>query len=85
MDDLSPAAARQRKRENIQKLAAEWGAERSKLEEDMATNTGVILDHIPVALEAGLSMEAYAALVGVSRQTLYRWQDSARIHAEHHS
>jgi hypothetical protein len=50
----------------------------------MSVNTGVILNHIPVALEAGLSMEAYAEVVAFTRQTLFRWL-AKRIHAEHHA
>ena len=51
------------------------GAERTKLEARLGENLEAIVDEIPAATEAGIAFDRIAHLVGVSRQTLYRWRD----------
>lgn len=53
------------------------GAERNRLENEMARNIGAIIAAIPKATEAGIPFDGIARLVGISRQTLYRWQGVA--------
>lgn len=71
-------ADRLAKRHGIEKHAADAGAERAKLDDGLAANTQWIIDLMPSAMEAGVPLDTYAKLVGVSRQTLYRWQEVAR-------
>jgi transcriptional regulator with XRE-family HTH domain len=52
------------------------GSERSRLERQLGVNLEQIVDAIPEATAAGISFDHIAGLVGVSRQTLYRWQRS---------
>lgn len=51
------------------------GAERAHLEAKLGENLEAIVDEIPAATEAGIPFDRIAHLVGVSRQTLYRWRD----------
>jgi hypothetical protein len=51
------------------------GAERTRLEARLGENLEAIVDEIPVATDAGIPFDRIAHLVGVSRQTLYRWRD----------
>jgi hypothetical protein len=51
------------------------GAKRTRLEAKLGENLEAIVDEIPAATEAGISFDRIAHLVGVSRQTLYRWRD----------
>jgi hypothetical protein len=81
MDEDSPiaqrAAEKVRRRRFIEDHAIELGAERVRLEEQLTNNTGDIIDRMRDAAEAGIPLDTYAKLVGVSRQTLYRWRDAA--------
>ena len=56
-----------------------FGAERNRLEGQLGANLEQIVDAIPEATAAGISFDRIAGLVGVSRQTLYRWQRSISI------
>jgi transposase-like protein len=51
------------------------GMERSQLEAKLGENLEAIVDQIPAATDAGIPFDRIAHLVGVSRQTLYRWRD----------
>ena len=52
------------------------GAERTKLEAKLGENLEAIVDEIPAGAEAGIPFDRIAHLVGISRQTLYRWQNA---------
>lgn len=54
------------------------GAERDRLENELAVNIEAIVAAIPAAIEASIPFDGIAKLVGVSRQTLYRWQEVTR-------
>ena len=83
MDDRSPQAQRLQKKHNIETLAVEAGEQRAKLDDELAANTQWIIDLMPQAMEAGIPFDTFAKLVGVSRQTLYRWREvAARLRAE---
>jgi DNA invertase Pin-like site-specific DNA recombinase len=71
-------AAKLAKRHGIETLAQKAGAERAKLDDELAANTQWIIDLMPDAIEAGIPFDTYAKLVGVSRQTLYRWKGVVR-------
>jgi DNA-binding transcriptional regulator YiaG len=75
-DDLSPQAKRLRKKQTIETLAVEVGDERAKLEDELLVNRQSIMDRMKEAREVGIPFDAFAKLVRVSRQTLYRWEDS---------
>jgi DNA-binding XRE family transcriptional regulator len=76
-DDLSPAARRLRKKQAIERWAVELGEERTQLEEDLLINRQSIMDREREALDVGIPVDAFARLVGISRQTLYRWRERA--------
>jgi transcriptional regulator GlxA family with amidase domain len=75
MTDLPPDIQARRE---VEDRAAQLGAERSELENKAATNIDAILDLLHDAEEAGIPLDQIARLVGVSRQTLYRWREVAR-------
>lgn len=50
------------------------GQERANLDRALAGNTQRIKELLPVALDAGISLDALAKLVNVSRQTLHQWR-----------
>jgi DNA invertase Pin-like site-specific DNA recombinase len=54
------------------------GSERNRLEGELAANIEAIVAAIPKAIEMGIPFDGVARLVGVSRQTLYRWQEVTR-------
>jgi hypothetical protein len=58
------------------------GSERNRLESELAANIEAIVAAIPKAIEASIPFDGIAKLVGVSRQTLYRWQEVTRRLAE---
>jgi hypothetical protein len=74
MTDLPPNI---RQRRALEDRAIILGAERRTLEAQQAGNLGAIVGLIHDA-DGLLPLEEIAKLVGVSRQTLYRWQDTAR-------
>jgi len=75
MDEIPPEI---RARREIEDQALLLGAERRNLESGLTVNTQRIIDLMPQALAAGMPLDGFAKLVGVSRQTLYRWQEVAR-------
>jgi transcriptional regulator GlxA family with amidase domain len=75
MDELSPQAQRLQRKQNRETLAIQAGEERARIEGELTENTQWIIDLMPKALEAGIPLDTYAKLVGVSRQTLYRWRE----------
>jgi hypothetical protein len=77
MDDLSSQAQRLQKKQQHELAAIQAGEERAAIESKLTENTQWIIDLMPKALEAGIPLDTYAKLVGVSRQTLYRWRDFA--------
>jgi hypothetical protein len=76
MDDLSPKAQLLQRRHSIETLAVEAGEERAKLDDKLVVNTQWIIDLMPQAMEAGIPLDTFAKLVGISRQTLYRWREA---------
>ncbi len=83
MNDPSPTAERLHKRQGIERLIVEEGERRARLEDELLVNQQSIMDRLKEALAVGIPFDTVAKLVGVSRQTLYRWQEVARrLHAE---
>jgi hypothetical protein len=74
---MNPTVERLQRKQNYETLAAEAGEERAKLEDKLTVNTQWIIDLMPKAQEAGIPFDTFAKLVGVSRQTLYRWREVA--------
>jgi hypothetical protein len=69
----------------IEDRAIELGDERGKLDDRLGKNTEEIVTLLREWEEApsGIALERLASLVGVSRQTLYRWRDViARLKAD---
>jgi transcriptional regulator GlxA family with amidase domain len=65
-------------RREVEDRAIKLGEERLDLENREAANIEAVIDLIPEATDAGIPFDHLAKLVGVSRQTLYRWQEVAR-------
>jgi transcriptional regulator GlxA family with amidase domain len=65
-------------RRAIEDQAVALGVERRNIDDQQIGNTRAIIDLIPSATEAGVSLEDLASMVQVTRQTLYRWQETAR-------
>jgi hypothetical protein len=63
------------KRHGIEMLAAAEGEKRKQAADELASTTQTIIELMPMAVQAGIPHETLANLVGVSRQTLYRWRD----------
>jgi transposase-like protein len=64
-------------RRSIEDQIVKLGSERNRLESELGANIEAIVAAIPKAIEAGIPFDGIAKLVGVSRQTLYRWRDEA--------
>ncbi|HXM87033.1 MAG TPA: helix-turn-helix domain-containing protein [Solirubrobacteraceae bacterium] len=74
MTDLPPEVELRRA---IEDRAIQLGTERHDLDSRLAANTQGIIDLLHDAQGAGVPYEQLAALVGVSRQTLFRWRETA--------
>jgi DNA invertase Pin-like site-specific DNA recombinase len=61
-------------RRSIEDELVQLGSERNRLESEGGKNIEAIVAAIPKAIEAGIPFDGIAKLVGISRQTLYRWQ-----------
>jgi hypothetical protein len=59
--------------------ALKLGKERDALEGKLGKNLEQIVDLLKQAPEYGVSMERFAALIGVRRQQLYRWRDAIAL------
>ena len=68
----------QAKRE-VEDQAIKLGEERRELDERVAANIQAVIDVLPKAADAGVPFDHIATMVGVSRQTLYRWRDAVEI------
>jgi hypothetical protein len=64
-------------RREVEDRALTYGTKRLKLTVELAANTNLIRRLLPEAIEKGVPIERFAQMVGVSRQTLYRWQGVA--------
>jgi DNA invertase Pin-like site-specific DNA recombinase len=62
----------------IEDQAIKLGDERGDLEDRLAANTTSIVNLLREQEGSGIPFDRLASLVGVSRQTLYRWQEVAR-------
>ena len=70
MVDLPPDMQQRR---SIEDRAVELGVERRELQRALDTNSERIRRLLPEAVAAGIPLEQYAKMVGVSRQTLHHW------------
>jgi hypothetical protein len=62
----------------IEDRAAVLGAEREQLDEQSTANTAAIMALLGEAEDAGMPIEHFAALVKVTKQTLYRWKTNRK-------
>jgi hypothetical protein len=69
-------AAKLERRQGLERLALETGQKHARHLDDLVSDRQFIVEElIPKAAEAGIPFGALAELLGVSRQTLYRWRD----------
>jgi transcriptional regulator GlxA family with amidase domain len=61
----------------IEDKLVQLGQQRHEIERSTSDNIQAITDTMTEAIAAGLPVERIAGLVGVSRQTLYRWREGA--------
>jgi hypothetical protein len=66
------------RRRDIEDRALKLRAERAELHEGLRENTAAITALLAEAVELGIAVEQFARLVGIRRQSLYRWRDIAR-------
>jgi hypothetical protein len=71
-----PPAIEQRRA--VEDEAIRLGEERRELDNRLAVNTRTVVELLPKAAKAGVPLDQVAAMVGITRQTLYRWQGTAR-------
>jgi hypothetical protein len=64
-------------RRAVEDRALQLAEERRNLNNYLAANTQAIIDLIRDAANAGVPFDHLATLVGISRQTLYRWREIA--------
>lgn len=63
-------------RYGLERLAIETGAKHAEHANDVLASRQFIVEELmPKATEAGIPFDAVAKLLGISRQTLYRWRD----------
>jgi hypothetical protein len=74
MTDLPPDMQARRA---IEDRAVQLGNERRDLDGRLAANTQAIIDLLRDAEGSGIPYEHLAEIVGVSRQTLFRWREIA--------
>lgn len=75
MNDTPPDIQAKR---TVEDEAIKLGKSRREIERREIANIQAIVDLIPRAVAVGVSFDQLAKLIGVSRQTLYRWQEAAR-------
>jgi hypothetical protein len=83
MTDQNPAITlrqleKQRRRLEYEETAADLGQKRSAAKAQVVENTQAIIDLIRPAMEAGVPRDTLSKLLGVSRQTLYAWEEAGR-------
>jgi hypothetical protein len=66
------------RRRDVEVRALNLRAERAELHGGLRENTAAITALHAEAVELGIAVEQFARLVGISRQSLYRWRDIAR-------
>jgi DNA invertase Pin-like site-specific DNA recombinase len=71
-------AERLQRRLRAEEAARELGEKHAAAKDELASVIQSVTEILPQALEAGVPLDTYSKLVGVSRQTLYRWQDTTR-------
>jgi hypothetical protein len=75
---MSKQEAELRHRREIEDRAIALGDERTELDDQLGANTTAIVELLRDWEGSGIPFEHLASLVGVSRQTLYRWQGANR-------
>jgi hypothetical protein len=70
-------AERLQRRLGMERVARDLGEKRVAAKDELASVVQAIEEILPQALEAGVPLDTYSKLVGVSRPTLYRWQGQA--------
>lgn len=74
MNNLPPQL---KKRRAIEDRAASLGSQRTDLSAELTANTHSMIDLVRDAEGSGIPLEQLAALLGVSRQTIYNWRELA--------
>jgi Homeodomain-like domain len=74
MNDLPPDIQARRA---IEDRAATLGAQRRELNQRLEANTHAMIDLVREAGGSGIPFEQLAALLGVSRQTIFNWRELA--------
>jgi hypothetical protein len=76
--DVDYIPSRLQAKREVEDEAIKLGEERRDLDDRIAANTQAVIDLLPRAADAGVPFDHVATMVGVTRQTLYRWQEVAR-------
>ena len=73
-DDIPPEM---QVRRDLEDRLIQLGRKRREVEQEASENVRAITEALAEASVAHIPIEHVAQLVGVSRQTLYRWRDEA--------
>jgi transcriptional regulator GlxA family with amidase domain len=76
--DMTELPSAVQARRAVEDQAIQLAEERREIESREVANIEAAVDLIPRAAEANMPLDHLARLIGVSRQTLYRWQEVAR-------
>jgi hypothetical protein len=68
------------KRRAIEDQAIKLGSERTQLRDRLRKNARAITALLEQAIAAGIHIASFARLVGVRRQSLYRWREDREDH-----
>ena len=64
------------KRQGTERIAVETGEARARAQDELRSNMQFVVEELmPRAAEQDIPLDRLAELLGVSRQTLYRWRD----------
>ena len=66
------------RRREIEDEALALGSERAELQRRLRENSQALTAALERAVSHGMPVEHFARLVGVRRQSLYRWRDASR-------
>jgi hypothetical protein len=75
---MNPIPAELQARREIEDRAAQLGEDRSQIQAQLTENTWAMMELLRTRQHTLIPLDHLANLLGVSRQSLYRWREIAR-------